>query len=1175
MGSTPLRNTRKTFVLDVHPFNPRIAMSAGYDGKTIIWDIWEGIPVRIYETGRFKMVDGKFSPDGTSLVLSDEVGQIFIISTGQGESRKDAQYDQFFLGDYRPLIQDTNGNVLDQETQLIPYRRNMQDLLCDSSMIPYPEPYQNMYQQRRLGALGIEWRPPSVKFAVGPTYNAHTGDYQILPIVDLDRLIEPLPEIVDFIDWEYDNELQSDDNDSEYNVTDEYSSGGEHVSLSVSSTGETEGSAVDSEADHANKEGLRRSKRKKHQSEVEITTSSGRRVKRRNLDEQDGTIASKATKARSSRNGRIAARKKLKLKSLRPQRRAARNALSLFSKITVGSSDGEEDEEEFESSSSENESLPPDSNTQSNDSERSMKNKHMQHGKETEISREERDDDALKHPMMTDNPTSNGGKRRLVLKLKTSNFSGTSRLECQAHCTVKGSPIKMNSEDGNISQSYSETCERTNPSAGRLEGLIPQYGGTRIREKVKTDVSENINNPVGHKATMKWGEVKQRSNKRMRLCDSSTVDMWTVSLPGPKITDGDSNVNQICEVEDGTDSNSRKVDDEMMEQIENGASQGFDAGRGYHLLEEKDLKSSENVLEQEQVALPSTSSKNRTEDQVDIHNAYEKRTITSEHIVVDEPLNSFELAGDKNTSSDNNFDAVHAPENKKNSQSVYPKLRIKTNGFNKEICEMKSADWNDWRTSEGDLISNNEGPTKRNRMPMVPEEEGTTGDSAEHSSRNNESDSLETWMNKSSRKYSAVYKRSRSSRARRSCNGEKEESTSNPYSHCGNVKAGYSDPLVEGLQERRSTSMMDTIDDYGLLNAHKVGGNLSSNGRGKRKSVSKSTVGLRSFRNRRENHNVSAKLFERRKCQQVPQKFSWLMLLEHEGAYRYVPQKGDEVAYLRQGHKEYLEECRLQDGEAPWKYVEEGLKAVEFCKVKELSYSTVSGSGESCCKLTLEFIDPNATCYGMEFRLTLPELVTFPDFLVETTRYLAATTRNWTHRDKCQVWWKNEVEDGGSWWEGRILFVKPKSPEFPDSPWERYVVQYKNDSGQHLHSPWELHDPGSQWEHPRIEERTRNELLSYLDKIEKTSFKNKDFYGIQKLSQVSQKSEFLNRFPAPLSLEVIKRRLENNYYRNVEAVKHDASVMISNADSYFARSVEMSSKIRRLSDEVSPVFSSL
>ncbi|GJT31924.1 PH-interacting protein-like isoform X1 [Tanacetum coccineum] len=31
-------HSESTYVLDVHPFNPRIAMSSGYDGKTIIWD---------------------------------------------------------------------------------------------------------------------------------------------------------------------------------------------------------------------------------------------------------------------------------------------------------------------------------------------------------------------------------------------------------------------------------------------------------------------------------------------------------------------------------------------------------------------------------------------------------------------------------------------------------------------------------------------------------------------------------------------------------------------------------------------------------------------------------------------------------------------------------------------------------------------------------------------------------------------------------------------------------------------------------------------------------------------------------------------------------------------------------------------------------------------------------
>lgn len=32
--------------------------------------------------------------DGTSIILSDDVGQLYILSTGQGESQQDAKYDQ-------------------------------------------------------------------------------------------------------------------------------------------------------------------------------------------------------------------------------------------------------------------------------------------------------------------------------------------------------------------------------------------------------------------------------------------------------------------------------------------------------------------------------------------------------------------------------------------------------------------------------------------------------------------------------------------------------------------------------------------------------------------------------------------------------------------------------------------------------------------------------------------------------------------------------------------------------------------------------------------------------------------------------------------------------------------------------------------------------------------------
>lgn len=172
----------------------------------------------------------------------------------------------------------------------------------------------------------------------------------------------------------------------------------------------------------------------------------------------------------------------------------------------------------------------------------------------------------------------------------------------------------------------------------------------------------------------------------------------------------------------------------------------------------------------------------------------------------------------------------------------------------------------------------------------------------------------------------------------------------------------------------------------------------------------------------------------------------------------------------------------------PWITVKGNIRAVEFCKVESLEYATASGSGDSCCKMTLKFIDPTSSVSNMTFRLTLPEVTGFPDFLVERTRFDAAIQRNWTCRDKCKVWWKNESDEDGSWWDGRVLSVKPKSSEFPDSPWERYTVQYKTEPTEtHLHSPWELFDSDTQWEQPRIDDDNRNKLLSAFAKLEQSA----------------------------------------------------------------------------------------
>lgn len=132
-------------------------------------------------------------------------------------------------------------------------------------MLPYPEPYQSMYQQRRLGALGHEWRPSSIKFAVGTDIGIGQ-EFQIMPLPDLDVVLEPLPDYVDAMYWEPEIDVINDDNDSEYNVTDEYFSDDQSChSNSLSSDSDC---SDKDKGRRDQKDSMRRSKQKKSMLEV-------------------------------------------------------------------------------------------------------------------------------------------------------------------------------------------------------------------------------------------------------------------------------------------------------------------------------------------------------------------------------------------------------------------------------------------------------------------------------------------------------------------------------------------------------------------------------------------------------------------------------------------------------------------------------------------------------------------------------------------------------------------------------------------------------------------------------------------------------------------------------------------------------------------------------------------
>eukprot|EP00257_Ricinus_communis_P025733 XP_025013147.1 bromodomain and WD repeat-containing protein 1 [Ricinus communis] len=1132
-------HTDSTYVLDVHPFNPRIAMSAGYDGRTIVWDIWEGTPIRIYEISRFKLVDGKFSPDGTSIILSDDVGQLYILNTGQGESQQDAKYDQFFLGDYRPVIQDTYGNVLDQETQLVPYRRNMQDLLCDSGMNPYPEPYQSMYQKRRLGALNMDWKPPSIKLAVGPDFSLDP-EYQMLPLADLDVLVEPLPEFVDVMDWEPENEVQSDDNDSEYNVTEEYSSGGEQGSLNSSSSVDPDCSSEGSEIE--GKDSFHRSTRKKQKAEIEIMTSSGRRVKRRNLDECVGNTF-RSHRTRKSKIGRKTSKAKSSmLKALRPQRAAARNALSLFSKIT-GTASGGEDGDSSEIDSSESESMQQQSDIQSDESERSLQNAQNRNMKGKEVSLEESENFVKSHEF-PESHINAGNRRRLVLKLpvrdSTKVLMSGSRIPDRSQVpsmATRVNGVHIRSQDLGSSSSY------TNCTTVRGRGR-------EQTESCYLDLSEGYKN-----GDVKWGGVRARTAKRQRFGEavsSAACSRFSIGLSDPKEkennADGFSTHNTCSvlspppEVQDCAG----KMDEMTTNERDTGAETPQAANNMPNGKEHPSLNGCIDFSE-----LPKLT-----------------------HMV---------------NGNDNSF------EINKGSTPIPTKLQIKFRKISRDSFSQEN---------EGvDLSLDSPAGMRQNPISEVPEYDRTNrfapvNEHDEFRELDVQIDegsvaSLDDSMGSQSRPknmYNVVYRRSKLSRDRANSEGDSGIRESISHSITEEHSARYDlNERTDGAHRSHLMGLQAEIDDP-VNCIMKLGQELKSedtnrnlhNGSTSRcqlsgkewRSSSRMTVGIRSTRSRRPSYHFrDASPVNRRKSHQ-PAKRSWLMLSMHEEGSRYIPQLGDEVVYLRQGHQEYKEVCKDQNVSkepGPWKSVKGHIRAVEFCKVEGLEYSTTP-AGDGCCKMTLIFVDPTSDVFEKTFKLSLPEVTGFPDFLVERTRFDAAMQRNWTSRDKCKVWWKNEGEEDGSWWDCRVVSVKPKSSEFPDSPWERCTVKYKSDpSEEHHHSPWELFDDDTQWEQPHIDDEIRNKLMSALAKLEQSGKRAQ----VVTVKGGKIKYSFVNRFPVPLSLDLIQSRLENNYYRTFEALKHDIRVMLSNAEVHFAKNADLAAKMKRLSEWFERTLSSL
>lgn len=142
----------EVFVLEPHPFDPRIILSAGHDGNVFIWDLLQGTNIQHY----FNMIEGqghgavfdcKFTPDGQRFACTDSHGHLLIFGFGSSKPYDKLPDQVFFHTDYRPLIRDANGFVLDEQTQQAPHLMPP-PFLVDVDGNPHPPRYQRLVPGR-------------------------------------------------------------------------------------------------------------------------------------------------------------------------------------------------------------------------------------------------------------------------------------------------------------------------------------------------------------------------------------------------------------------------------------------------------------------------------------------------------------------------------------------------------------------------------------------------------------------------------------------------------------------------------------------------------------------------------------------------------------------------------------------------------------------------------------------------------------------------------------------------------------------------------------------------------------------------------------------------------------------------------------------------------------------
>lgn len=135
------------YAVDCNPRDPDTLISAGYDGRVIVWNLAIQKACQCYSYPNRVFLDCKYASDGASFAVVDETGTCTLYSvdsTEQYSQTRQWKRGQFFMTDYQSLKLLNDDTILDDTTGQPPHLQSYTPII-DMQGVEYPNQKKKGY----------------------------------------------------------------------------------------------------------------------------------------------------------------------------------------------------------------------------------------------------------------------------------------------------------------------------------------------------------------------------------------------------------------------------------------------------------------------------------------------------------------------------------------------------------------------------------------------------------------------------------------------------------------------------------------------------------------------------------------------------------------------------------------------------------------------------------------------------------------------------------------------------------------------------------------------------------------------------------------------------------------------------------------------------------------------